>query len=53
MDVPNIQVTLPLLISGYGGAKWLSFTPCFTLLVESMQVICKQKWLILASKSIK
>jgi len=48
MDAPNTQLHLPLFVSGYGGLGSLSFEPCPILLVESMQVICKQKWLILA-----
>jgi hypothetical protein len=48
MDAPTLQLHLPLLVSGCGGLGSLSFEPCPILLVELMQVICKQKWLILA-----
>jgi len=52
MGAPNIHGTAHHQISPHRGSLSLKSnvadSPCFSLLVLSMQVICKQKWLILA-----
>ena len=52
MDAPNIQGRSPHQISPHRGSLSLKSNVavcCLPLLAIAMQVICKQKWLYLAS----